>query len=535
MGKTKLASFVFSYKVHRMNFAKVSSAQNTLLKARIINIEIDLSGGLNAFSIVGLPDKAVEESKDRVSAAIKNSGFQSPKSKNQKVIVSLSPADLKKEGPLFDLPIALGYLLATEEIKFESSNKIFIGELSLDGKLQPMKGILPLVQEAKKQGFEEVYLPKENAPEAALIDGVTIFGVKNLKEIIEHLDEKGDKEGNEIIKIQPEERSEIQFEQTNFEFDFADIKGQETAKRGLEIAAAGGHNVAMYGPPGTGKTMLAKAFSELLPALSFEEIIEITGIHSVAGALKETLITKPPFRAPHHTSSYASLVGGGATPKPGEITLAHRGVLFLDEFPEFEKRVLESLRQPLEEKVVSVARAKVSAFFPADFILIAAMNPCPCGNFGVKGKECICSPINIERYKRKVSGPIMDRIDLWLEVSKVDYEKLGEERGESETKKVKERINQARDFQEKRFLDAGLKIKTNNHLPAKHLMKILSLDEKLKEKFNEIAKKLDLSARSYHRILKVSRTIADLESCEKIEEKHLLEALQYRPKKVENI
>ncbi|TSC60867.1 MAG: magnesium chelatase family protein [Parcubacteria group bacterium Gr01-1014_107] len=519
-----------------MSFAKVFSAQNVLLEAKIISIELDLSRGLNAFAIVGLPDKAVEESKDRVSAAIKNIGFSSPKTKNQKVVVSLAPADLKKEGPVFDLAIALGYLLSAKEIKFKAERKLFLGELSLDGELRPLRGILPLVSEAKKRGFEEIYLPSENAEEAALIEGLKVFGVKNLKQVITHLNEKKTdrlEEDSSIVKLEPQKRTEVDYTERPYEIDFADVRGQESAKRGLEIAAAGGHNVAMFGPPGTGKSMLAKAFTYLLPPLSFEEILEITSIHSIAGALKETLVVYPPFRSPHHTSSYVSLVGGGTNLKPGEITLAHKGVLFLDEFPEFDKRVVESLRQPLEDRVINVARAKASASFPADFILIAAMNPCPCGNFGVKGKECLCLPGIIQRYQRKISGPMIDRIDLWLEVSKVDYEKLSEKGKESETDKIKERVSEARDIQRKRYQSLGLKIKTNSALSAKELGKLIVLKEALKNKFNEMARRLDLSARSYHRVLKIGRTIADLENSEEIEEPHLLEALQYRPKKIE--
>lgn len=516
-----------------MPFAKVLSAQNILLKAKIISIEIDISKGLYAFSIVGLPDKAVEESRDRVSAAIKNSGFKSPKTKNQKVIVSLAPADLKKEGPLFDLAIALGYLLATDEIKFDPKDKLFLGELSLDGKLQPLKGILPLAQEAKKQGFKELYLPKENAEEAALIEGISVYGANSLKEVISHINNKKDEKFESKdwqIKLLPQEKTVIEEKYDPGGIDFSDIKGQEGTKRGLIIAAAGGHNVSMFGPPGTGKTMLAKAFASILPPLSFEEMLEITAIHSVSGNLNESLILKPPFRSPHHTSSHVSLVGGGINLRPGEITLAHRGVLFLDEFPEFERRVMESLRQPLEEKVVSVTRAKGSALFPADFILIATMNPCPCGNFGIKGKECICPPLSIERYQRKISGPIMDRIDLWLEVSIIDYKKLSQTEEKKQNPEILREIMKAREMQKERFLQNDLKIKLNSALPAKSIMKIINLDEKLSQKYNEIAQRLNLSARSYHRVLKVARTIADLDDSEKIKEEHILEAIQYRPK-----
>ncbi|MDD5068042.1 MAG: YifB family Mg chelatase-like AAA ATPase [Candidatus Pacebacteria bacterium] len=520
-----------------MSFAKVYSAQTTLLDAQIITIEVDLSKGLHSFSIVGLPDKGIEESRDRVGAAIKNSGFKSPKNKNQKVVVSLAPADVKKEGPLFDLPIALAYLLASGDISFNPGKKIFLGELSLDGELRSVKGILPLTQKAKQKGFEEIYVPIENAREAALIEGIRIFGAKSLKEIIGHVQEGKSKDREdsviEIRKIPETSKTELLHKIPKDFNDFADIKGQEGAKRGLEIAAAGRHNIAMWGPPGTGKTMLAEALIHILPPLSFEEALETTAIHSVAGALRGDLVTNPPFRSPHHTSSYVSLIGGGVTPKPGEATLAHRGVLFLDEFPEFDRRVINSLRQPLEEREISISRAKGSATFPANFILIAAMNPCPCGNWGVKGKECVCSPITISRYQRKIGGPVMDRIDMWVEVSKVDYGKLGSEREEkSETESVKKRVERAREIQKRRFEKIGRAGSTNSEIKARDLAKIIVLEQKVKELLNASAQKLDLSARGYHRVLKLSRTIADLDESESVKEKHILEALQYRPKKL---
>lgn len=362
-----------------MSFAKTSSAQTIGLGAKIIDVEIDLSKGLHSFTIVGLPDKGVEESKDRVSASIKNSGFTSPKSLNQKVVVSLAPADIKKEGPIFDVAISLAYLLASEEIKFDSKKILFLGELSLDGNLRRINGVLPIVAEAKNRGFLEVFLPIDNAKEAALVSDIKIYGANNLKEIIEHLNTKKiqTKQKENVLpkKIGQQPQTEIVVEDDELLIDFSEIKGQETAKRGLEIAAAGGHNIAMYGPPGTGKTMLAKAFSHILPTLSFDEILEITSIHSVAGVLKKDIITKSPIRSPHHTASYVSIVGGGAIPKPGEITLAHRGVLFLDEFPEFDRKVIETLREPLEESEISISRSRGTVTFPANFILIAAMNP----------------------------------------------------------------------------------------------------------------------------------------------------------------
>ena len=520
-----------------MSFAKTSSAQTIGLGAKIIDVEIDLSKGLHSFTIVGLPDKGVEESRDRVSASIKNSGFTSPKSLNQKVVVSLAPADIKKEGPIFDVAISLAYLLASEEIKFDSKKILFLGELSLDGNLRRINGVLPIVAEAKNRGFLEVFLPKDNAKEAALVSGIKIYGANNLKEIIEHLNtrqinKKPNINPSQTKKIDRQPQTEITIEDDELLIDFSEIKGQETAKRGLEIAAAGGHNIAMYGPPGTGKTMLAKAFGHILPTLSFDEILEITSIHSVAGVLKKDIITKSPVRSPHHTASYVSIVGGGTIPKPGEITLAHRGVLFLDEFPEFDRKVIETLREPLEESEISISRSKGTVTFPANFILIAAMNPCPCGNFGSKTKECICKPTDLLRYQRKISGPIIDRIDMWVEVSQINYEKLSEkDTDKKETPEIKNRVIKTREIQRKRFDEAKRKIKTNSEMDTKDINKIANLDEKAKEILNVSAKKLDLSARAYHRVIKLGRTIADLEGSRAINPSHILEALQYRPKR----
>ncbi|PIP86336.1 magnesium chelatase [Candidatus Campbellbacteria bacterium CG11_big_fil_rev_8_21_14_0_20_44_21] len=502
-----------------MSFAKVFSAQSVLLGGEIISIEIDLSKGLHAFNIVGLPDKAVEESRDRVGAAIKNSGFKSPKNKNQKVVVSLAPADLKKEGPSFDLGIAVAYLLSSKDIEFDPDKKLFLGELSLDGKLRKIKGVLPIIMKAKKEGFEEIFLPEENVYEASLMGGIKIFGFGSLNEVLEHLLQKK--------LVSPAPKGKIKNEKNRNNLDFGDIKGQNDAKRGLLIAAAGGHNLAMYGPAGTGKTMLARAFSGILPALDFDEVLEMTAIYSVAGELKSDLITSPPFRSPHHTSSYVSLVGGGSYPKPGEVTLAHRGVLFLDEFPEFDKRVLDSLREPLEDRVVSISRARGKAKFPASFILIAAMNPCPCGNFGTD-KTCSCSPISIERYKKKLSGPIMDRIDLWVEVSGVCYEELTKKNENRESEKILKMVASARKKQKERF--GRLPIKTNSEMGVKEITGLLHLGEEVKRKLSASAETLKLSARLYHKVIKLARTIADLENSNEILEDHIMEALQYRPK-----
>ncbi len=514
-----------------MSFAKVYSAQVNLLSGAIVAIEVDLSRGLHAFSIVGLPDKAVDESRDRVSSAIKNSGYKSPKAQNQKIVVSLSPADLKKEGPFFDLGIALCYMLSAGDIKFNPDKKIFLGELGLDGTLRRIRGALPLAQEAKRRGFEEIYLPSENAEEAALVEGLQVFGAGSLKEVIEHLlslNPKTAKPSYKKITSQP--KTKINFKKNSKIGDFSDIRGQEGAKRGLEIAAAGGHNIAMYGPPGTGKTMLARVFSGLLPDLSTDEVLEITGIHSVAGATSGELVAVSPFRAPHHTSSYVSMIGGGTYPKPGEVTLAHRGVLFLDEFPEFEKRVIESLRQPLEDNIVSISRAKGTAVFPSNFILVAAMNPCPCGNAGSKTKDCICKPSDLDRYKRKLSGPIMDRIDLWVSVGNVDFKKLGGEASGEGSEKIKERVAQAREIQKKRFTKLSRPISTNSEMNVKDLSSIIKLDKEVREILDSSAERLGLSARAYHRVIKIARTIADLERSPEIKSGHILEAIQYRPK-----
>lgn len=520
-----------------MSFSRVYSAQTHLLKGKIVTVEVDITKNtLHAFTLVGLPDKAVDESKDRMSSALKNSGFQSPKNQNQKIVISLSPADLKKEGPYFDLAIALAYLLSAGEIDFDPESRIFLGELSLNGELRPIRGALPLVQEAKRLGYKEVFLPEENIKEAALVDGITIYGAKTLKEVIDHIyivkkDKKGNPVEPERQKLNPSTKTEIVYKDENRNIDFSDIRGQEGAKRGLEIAAAGGHNIAMSGPPGTGKTMLARVFSHILPKLKDEECLEITGIHSIVGLLEDTLVTEAPFRSPHHTASYVSMIGGGANPKPGEVTLAHRGVLFLDEFPEFEKRVLESLRQPLEDNVVSISRARGSAIFPSNFILVAAMNPCPCGNKGNKQKECICKPSDLDRYNRKLSGPIMDRIDIWVTVGAVDYDKLSsEEQSGDRTHTIKERVAKAREIQTKRFKSSARKINTNSEMNVKELSIYAPLSTEIKKLLNDSAERLQLSARAYHRVIKLARTIADLEGSTNISAPHILEALQYRPR-----
>jgi magnesium chelatase family protein len=507
-----------------MSVARVFSAQPSLTGADVVTIETDLSRGLFSFSVVGLPGKAVEEARDRVNSAIKNSGFKSPKSENHKVVISLAPADLKKEGPLFDLPMAISYLIASGTVSADVSKTIFIGELSLDGALRPIRGVLPIVRKARESGFIEVIVPRENTEEAALIHDVRIVPATTLTEVVSHIDTK--REDHKKLPDAPLTQIPTLWDEGAVRLE--DIRGQESAKRGLMIGAAGRHNVIMVGPPGTGKTMLARALQTILPPLEIEEALEVTSIHSIAGT-GERISSRPPFRAPHHTASYTALVGGGTHPKPGEVTLAHRGVLFLDEFPEFERRAIDALRQPLEDRVVSISRVHSNALFPADFILVAAMNPSRGGNEGGDYAHQM-----IETYKHKISGPILDRIDLWLPVPHVDYDTLTEKRvphkagTRGETEEVREKILRARARQRERFKNTG--ILTNGEMSARDIEERVELSQSVGALLKRSAEKLGLSPRSYHRLIKVSRTIADLEDSEELKETHVLEALHFRAK-----
>lgn len=499
---------------------KLHAAEVTGLEGEMIDVEVDYSRGLRSFTIVGLADKAVDEAKERISYAIKNIGLKPPHKQNQRVIVSLAPADIKKEGTGFDLSIALGYILASKQARFETRDKIFLGELALDGALRPIKGILALAKKSKREGFKEMFVPLGNGQEAAVMEGITVYEAKSLSNVLAHL--RGE------VMLSGLAKTKLEIKDHAHPSDLRDIRGQETAKRALTIAAAGGHNLLMTGPPGTGKTLLARALPSILPPLSYEEILEVTTIHSVVGLLDEPFATKRPFRNPHHTSSYVALVGGGTWPRPGEITLAHRGVLFCDEFPEFERRVIEALRQPLEDGFITVSRSRGTVRFPARFMLIAAMNPCPCGNLGSKTKMCLCTPASLFRYQRKISGPIADRIDLWMEVGQIEHEELGQKSQTMPSQEIRQKVIQARTIQNERF--GGKNILANSELGIRELEEFAPLSAPARNILNQAAKHMDLSPRAYHRVIKISRTIADLEGRDHIKEDHLMEALQYRPR-----